>query len=135
MRLTHHSVFVLFFAPLSLCILTSCDQGGRHSGVPGAAEVVLPVAKGDCVSYASVLKTVIEPKCKLCHGDGSPNKNWTDYKMASQFGGNIVDKITNVPPKMGGSPMPLIGSLTQEEKNLVIAWVDGGAKETCASAK
>ena len=120
----------------SVCLfaaLVACDRGGPHSEISGKAELAKPIAKAECVPFDRVLKGVIEPKCKMCHGDGSPNKNWTDHKIASQFGTNIVDKITGSPPKMGGSKMPLTGSLTDEEKNLLIAWVDGGSKEACSS--
>lgn len=115
--------------------LIGCDRGGAHNTVPANTEVAKPIAAGDCVSFDRVLKTVIEPKCKMCHGDGSPNKNWTDYKLASQFGANIVDKIANTPPKMGGSPMPLGGSLSKAEIDLLQSWVEGGSKETCASSQ
>lgn len=113
--------------------LVACDRGGPHSEISTRAELAKPVAKGECVPFDRVLKGVIEPKCKMCHGDGSPNKNWTDHKMASQFGANIVDKITGSPPKMGGAKMPMAGSLSEEEKNLLVSWVDGGSKQTCGS--
>lgn len=124
---------VLASLSFGLNILSGCDRGGAHSAVAHDAEVATPLAAGACVPFDRVVKSVIEPKCKMCHGDGSPNKNWTDYKMASQFGMNIVDKITNTPPKMGGAAMPLVGSLTQEEKDLLKAWVQGGSKQTCAA--
>jgi cytochrome c553 len=114
-------------------MVLGCDNGGAHRDVLPNVVVAKPVAKGDCVPFATVSKAIFEPKCKSCHGDGSPNKNWLDHSLASQFTSNILDKVINNPPKMGGAAMPMGGSLSADEIALLKSWIDGGAQKVCAS--
>ncbi len=114
-------------------MVIGCDNGGAHRDIVPNVAIAKPIAKGDCVPFATVSKAIFEPKCKSCHGDGSPNKNWLDHGMASQFTNNILDKVSNNPPKMGGAAMPMGGSLSADEIALLKSWIDGGAQKVCAS--
>lgn len=114
-------------------MVLGCDNGGAHRDVVPNVVVAKPVGKGDCVPFATVSKAIFEPKCKSCHGDGSPIKNWLDHGIASQFTNNILDKVSNNPPKMGGAVMPMGGSLSADEIALLKSWIDGGAQKVCAT--
>ncbi len=108
--------------------MPACDGGGAHRdpspGIQGGPSVSL----GNCVSHSDVTKSVFSTKCAGCH-------NWGDANLAKATATKILDKITNVPPKMGGEPMPKGSSLSEAEKKLVEAWVTGGAQLTCAVGK
>lgn len=126
-------VLVVFATLAFVSMVVGCDNGGAHRDVVPNVATAKPVAQGSCVPFVTVSKAIFEPKCKSCHGDGSPNKNWLDHGIASQFANNILDKVSNTPPKMGGATMPMGGKLSADEIALLKSWIDGGAQKVCAS--
>lgn len=75
------------------------------------------------VSFASQIQPIINTKCALtgCHnGDNGAERNWTVFD-------NVKTNAANIKTRTGNGSMPQIGSLTQEQINLIACWVDDGA--------
>lgn len=82
------------------------------------------VARGNTgISYAATIKPIINTKCAIsgCHnGDNGANRNWTVFA-------NVADHASDIKRRTGNRSMPLTGSLTQEQIDLIACWVDDGA--------
>lgn len=75
------------------------------------------------VSFAGQIQPIINTKCALtgCHnGDNGAERNWTVFD-------NVKTNAANIKTRTGNGSMPQIGSLTQEQINLIACWVDDGA--------
>ncbi|HEY5692394.1 MAG TPA: hypothetical protein VIS49_13125 [Cyclobacteriaceae bacterium] len=75
------------------------------------------------VSFAAQIQPIINTKCAItgCHnGDNGAARNWTVYD-------NVKTNAANIKTRTGNGSMPLNGSLTQEQINLIACWVDDGA--------
>jgi hypothetical protein len=76
-------------------------------------------------SFVAVIKPILDTKCALpgCHnGDNGASVNWTVLS-------NVQAKAQNIKTRTGNHTMPLVGSLTQDQINLIACWVDDGAKD------
>lgn len=73
------------------------------------------------VSFATSISPIIEGKCAVsgCH-NGSQAPDLRVFK-------NIHDNAAKIKTVTGNGSMPLNGTLTQEEKDLIACWVDDGA--------
>ena len=84
------------------------------------------VEKGETgVSFSGQIKPIIDTKCALsgCHnGDNGANRNWTVFS-------NVKSNAANIKTRTGNRSMPLTGSLTQEQIDLIACWVDDGARD------
>lgn len=84
------------------------------------------IARGETgVSFSAQIKPIIDTKCALsgCHnGDNGANRNWTIF-------GNVKANAGNIKTRTGNRSMPLTGSLTQDQIDLIACWVDDGAKD------
>jgi hypothetical protein len=76
------------------------------------------------VSFAGEIQPIIDTKCALtgCHnGDNGAERNWTIFS-------NVKTNASNIKTKTGDRSMPLTGSLTQDQIDLIACWVDEGAQ-------
>ena len=72
-------------------------------------------------TYKEDAKPIFSKRCSSCH-DSLGDMNWQKYENAYKWRYQIREKmITKDMPK--GKDMP------QEERDKLIRWVDGGAKE------
>jgi hypothetical protein len=91
-------------------------------GCPLAINVTVPRGQTG-VSYLNVIKPIITTNCAIsgCHnGDNGASRNWTILA-------NLQNNAQNVKLRTGNRSMPLTGSLTQDQINLIACWVDDGA--------
>lgn len=83
------------------------------------------VQRGDTgTSYANDIKPIIDTNCAIpgCHnGDNGESRNWTVFA-------NVQNNAAHIKLRTGNKTMPLTGSLTQDQIDLIACWVDDGAK-------
>jgi len=87
--------------------------------------ITTSVARGDTgTSYSSQVNPIITAKCATssCHG-GAQSPNWTVLA-------NVQSNATNIKSRITAGSMPPSGNpgLTEQEKALIICWIDDGAK-------
>ncbi len=97
-----------------------------------AADVPLSVAKGEQVTYAKHISRLMQQSCQECHNPGGIGPfsllNYRQTKAWSKMIREVVD--TNRMPPWGAAPH--VGkfsndrSLSQEEKDMLFAWIDNG---------
>jgi SprB repeat len=92
-------------------------------GCPKIINVLVP--RGDTgTSYKTDIQPIIATNCAIpgCHnGDNGSSRNWTVFN-------NVQANAQNIKTRTGNRSMPLVGSLTQDQINLIACWVDDGAK-------
>jgi hypothetical protein len=84
---------------------------------------------GGTVSYASQVKPIVDTSCAIagCHnGDNGADKNWTVFTNFQSKSSNVKDRITR--PAGADGHMPASGSITEDEIQTIVCWVDQGAK-------
>lgn len=88
---------------------------------------------GDCintVSFAGQIKPIINTSCALtgCHnGDNGADINWTKLENFQAKKANVKDRITR-PVGVPGH-MPAVGSITDDQIQLIVCWVDQGGQD------
>lgn len=105
---------IAFFAALSLCVLALAYQA-----VFGAIDSKT-VSTGDTIAYAQV-RPVFKDRCSHCHRGPT---DWTQYEIAHRRALTIRTRVAvfkNMPP--------MASEITDDERDLIKRWVDGGAKE------
>jgi len=88
---------------------------------------------GGTVSFDIDIEPIIDSKCAIvgdggCHNGG--NGASLDWRVFSNFKGkasSVKDRITRAPGSDG--KMPKIGTLTNDQIQLIVCWVDQGAKD------
>ncbi|MCM2279541.1 MAG: hypothetical protein NDJ89_15805 [Oligoflexia bacterium] len=80
-----------------------------------------PTTSTGPINYVTQIQPLFSLKCSMCHNPSSAVPNWLDYNVAFANRAKIRDRI------FVRRDMPLIGSLTDEERKLVADWVDAGA--------
>ena len=81
------------------------------------------------VSFESQVKPIINTSCAIagCHnGSLGPDRNWTVFNAFQAKSANVKDRITRSPGTPGH--MPAVGSLTSEQIQTIVCWVDQGAQ-------
>ncbi len=84
---------------------------------------------GGTVSFASDVKPIVDTSCAItgCHnGDNGADKNWTVFANFQSKSSNVKDRITR--PAGADGHMPASGSITEDEIQTIVCWVDQGAK-------
>ena len=77
------------------------------------------------ISFSAQIQSIINTKCALqtCHnGDNGAQRNYTIFA-------NVKNNAANIKTRTGNGSMPAIGSLTQDQVNLIACWVDDGAQD------
>lgn len=88
---------------------------------------------GGTVSFDIDIEPIIDSKCAIvgdggCHNGG--NGASLDWRVFSNFqakASSVKDRITRAPGSDG--KMPKIGTLTNDQIQLIVCWVDQGAKD------
>jgi len=73
------------------------------------------------LTYTKDTKPVFNNRCSVCH-DYMGDKNWQVYANAFKYKDKIKEKILS-------KEMPSGRDMPQDERDLVVRWVDEGAKE------
>ncbi len=67
---------------------------------------------------------IFEKRCSGCHADASGGSvNWSDYKTVFEMREQIYLKVVTL------KNMPLYSKMPQEERDLIMFWIDQGAQE------
>lgn len=85
---------------------------------------------GGPVSYINDVKPIISASCAIpgCHnGDNGADRNWTVFSNLQGKSSNVKDRITRPPGAPGH--MPLVGSITVDQIQAIVCWVDQGAQD------
>jgi hypothetical protein len=85
---------------------------------------------GGPVSYINDVKPIVDTSCAItgCHnGDNGADKNWTVFSNFQGKSSSVKDRITRPPGAPGH--MPLVGSITVDQIQAIVCWVDQGAKD------
>lgn len=72
-----------------------------------------PSCSGGTPSYNSAVKALIQSKCVSCHS------SYATYT-------GISSDVSRIRATIIDGSMPKNGSLTDDEKNKIICWIDGG---------
>lgn len=73
------------------------------------------------LTYTTDIKPIFKKRCSQCH-DYMEGKNWQIYKDAFSRRDKIKERIEN-------KTMPMGLDMPQYERDMIIKWVDEGAKE------
>jgi uncharacterized membrane protein len=84
---------------------------------------VISFTSGD-ITYTKDVKPIFERRCSQCHNANWPDKNWLDYNKAKENKDKIKIKVKDKTMPPGNST-----EITEEERNIIIQWVDDGAKK------
>lgn len=74
---------------------------------------------GKFVSFIADVRPIINANCVQCH-NGSQFPDLRDYSKVSANSANVKSAVSN-------RRMPLGGSLTNAEINIIVSWIDSGA--------
>jgi len=99
----------------------SCEYNELPEPVPITAECP------DVISFQNDIKPIIDTSCAFtgCHnGDNGPDKNWTVFTNFQNKRANVKDRITR--PAGTAGHMPAAGSITQDQIQTIVCWVDQG---------
>lgn len=91
-----------------------------ESKVPDVPVVVKP-AKTE-PTYVDDIKPLFQNKCATCHNSTGPFPDWMNYELVFSKKDAIKDRI------VVKKDMPLGGTLTDEERNLIKVWIEKGLK-------
>lgn len=72
-------------------------------------------------TYTKDIQPIFKNRCSKCH-DYMPGRNWQNYDNAFEFRLKIKDKILS-------KEMPMGQDMPQEERNLIVKWVDTGSQK------
>jgi len=117
-----------FSALLSLFLVATL-----HSCVDHTLPEVVVDECGGTVSFDVDIQPIIDSKCAIvgdggCHNGGNgASLNWTVFSNFQSNATDVKDRITRSPGADG--KMPKIGTLTDEQIQLLVCWVDQGAKD------
>ncbi len=81
------------------------------------------------VSFADEVNPIINTSCAIpgCHnGDNGADKNWTVFSNFQSNKDDVKDRITRPPGTPGH--MPAAGSITDEQIQTIVCWVDQGGQ-------
>jgi len=81
------------------------------------------VVLGD-LTYTTDIKPIFEKRCAQCHNANWSAKNWMDYDTAYANRNMIKLRVGNQTMPPGNQT-----SMTKEERDKVIKWVNQGAKK------
>ena len=72
-------------------------------------------------NYFKDIQPLFLAKCAQCHGEGSSIGNWQSYDVALAKKEAINNRVFVV------RDMPMVGTLTDEERLMIAKWVEAGA--------
>lgn len=86
--------------------------------------MLIIVASSTNPTYTADVKPLIEKHCAQCHNANWPDKNWLDYETAKKNKDKIKFRIQNQTMPPGN-----VTNMTKAERDLIVKWVDQGAKK------
>ncbi|GAA4291494.1 hypothetical protein [Aestuariibaculum suncheonense] len=106
---------------LAVFLLSSCANDSQD-------DLIETTPLPNVVTYNDDIKTIIDNNCISCHGS-SPSQNapmsLTTFSQVSNYIDGIIDRIN----RLGAGKMPVNGTLSTNEKNLIQKWKDDGLLE------
>lgn len=75
----------------------------------------------DSPTYTKDTQPIFKNRCSRCH-DYMEGKNWQKYEEAFEYRNKIRYRVST-------KSMPLGQDMPQEERDLIVKWVDKGAKK------
>lgn len=141
------------FAKISILVifsfLVACSSGTKHVGLKATGNPIVstsgePMAT-EKITYQNIVDQIITPDCQRCHNKNK-QKGGLDLTNPSKF----MNKIGLIVPgdaenssfyqaieidSLGFSDMPPDSPLTQDQIDLVKAWIDQGADGVAAPSK
>jgi hypothetical protein len=117
--LTKKLIFTIIFTGI-IFFISSCGKGNGGSNPPPADP-----CSGLSSKFAADVKPIINTSCASsvnCHGAGSNNAGGplTDYNL-------IFAKRLSIKFQIENGLMPKGSSLTADQKNKIICWINSGA--------
>jgi hypothetical protein len=112
-----------------ILMINSCSKSGGGGSNPAPPPPAPPPGLDPCLNlsfkFASQVQPVINATCAIssnCHADGSINRGGplTDYNK-------IFLKRADIKSQVATGLMPQSGSLTADQKNTIICWINSGA--------
>jgi len=110
------AIFTLFlFATIQSCVDHTLPE--------------ISIACDHTVSYISEVRPITDTNCAItgCHnGDNGAERNWTVFSNFQSHSADVRRRIQL--PATDGDHMPASGSITEDEIQTIVCWVDQGAK-------
>ena len=72
------------------------------------------------ITFATNVKPIIDANCIQCHGSGGNSPHLTSYSFINASAASVKDAVAS-------RRMPQGGSLTQNEIDAIVCWVENGA--------
>lgn len=72
------------------------------------------------ITFATTVKPIIDANCIQCHGSGGTLPELTTHSLLQLHAGSVKSEVVS-------REMPKQGSLTQDEIDAIVCWVDDGA--------
>lgn len=113
-------MFIVLLISFILMINSCCKGGGGSNSAP-----TVDPCLNSSVKFTTQVQPIINATCALssnCRLDGSTNKEGplTDYNK-------IFLKRADIRSQVAAGLMPQSGSLTDNQKNTIICWINSGA--------
>jgi hypothetical protein len=113
-----------------ICTVVGCSKGSDSSGTTGGGGSTNNNNNNNtCTgtkSFANDVSTIIQTVCAVsgCHDASSTNGvgPLTNYQL-------IFKARTSIRSAVSSGTMPKTGSLSADQKNAIICWIDQGAKD------
>lgn len=80
------------------------------------------VESKDFISFEKQVRPVIKNRCTQCHSAQAGLPDISDYEVAYELRFDIKDKVQT-------RKMPYFGKMKESERDLIIDWVNQGAKK------
>lgn len=115
-------------AIVALIVVSCVNKIGLPPSEPAAT---LPPNTCDTITYDKHIQTILANNCTSCHNSFALNGgvDLSSYALAKSkaLDGRIkVRAIDNTDPK---GPMPPTGLISQSERDLLLCWINNGAKQ------
>ena len=104
-----------FLILLIAAFFTSCLTNVEEATI----EEEMPDACAD-ITFAVNIKPIIDANCIQCHGSGGNSPNLTSYSFINASAASVKDAVAS-------RRMPQGGSLSQDEIDAIVCWVENGA--------
>jgi hypothetical protein len=81
------------------------------------------------VSFSEEVFPIVQNNCAIsgCHnGDNGADKNWLNFSLFKSNAADVKDRITR--PVTDSGHMPQTGSISREQIQTIVCWVDQGAQ-------
>lgn len=84
----------------------------------------VPLLGDSSITYTKDIQPIFQDKCVLCHNSSMPDKDWMNYELAFKNKDKIKKRLEERTMPPGN-----VTQMTEEERKLVIQWVDEGGRK------